>query len=243
MEFRRCSIGGQVYGTLTPPEPGEVVELSRSSSATMGAAEPGKWTTAESEMVTSLQHMLTYPYVPPSKFSFVDERLFASIREDPDQRERIFSFFLLLTVCHTVLIDRPVDAEEEDFVKKHDDFKPHNLLFKAQSPDEAALVSAARDLGFVFLGRDKDFIFVSNLGDIETITVLNVLEFSSDRKRMSTIVRRQNGDIVLMCKGADNIIFERLSQDSLESKVAQDTQNHLESFAEEGIFVTHANNP
>ncbi|PJF18947.1 Phospholipid-transporting ATPase [Paramicrosporidium saccamoebae] len=240
MEFRRCSIGGQVYGTLTPSEPGEAVELSRSSSATMRAAESGKWTTAESEMVTSLQQMLTYPYVPPSKFSFVDEHLFTSIREDAEQREKIFSFFLLLTVCHTVLIDRPVDSEEEeDFVKKSDDFKPHNLLFKAQSPDEAALVSAARDLGFVFLGRDKDFIFVSNLGEIETITVLNVLEFSSDRKRMSTIVRRQNGEIVLMCKGADNIIFERLSQDSLESQVAQLTQNHLENFAEEASAAMH----
>ena len=42
--------------------------------------------------------------------------------------------------------------------------------------------------------------------------VLNVLEFNSTRKRMSVIVRDQAGVLHLYCKGADNVIFERLKQ-------------------------------
>lgn len=44
--------------------------------------------------------------------------------------------------------------------------------------------------------------------------VLNVLEFTSTRKRMSVIVRCPDGAIRLLCKGADNVIYERLSSDS-----------------------------
>ena len=40
--------------------------------------------------------------------------------------------------------------------------------------------------------------------------LLHVLEFSSDRKRMSVIVRTPSGKIKLFCKGADTVIYERL---------------------------------
>jgi P-type E1-E2 ATPase len=40
--------------------------------------------------------------------------------------------------------------------------------------------------------------------------LLNAIEFSSDRKRMSVIVRYPNGTIKVLCKGADSVIKERL---------------------------------
>jgi phospholipid-translocating ATPase len=33
--------------------------------------------------------------------------------------------------------------------------------------------------------------------------ILNLLEFNSTRKRMSVIVRDEDGQLLLMCKGAD----------------------------------------
>lgn len=33
--------------------------------------------------------------------------------------------------------------------------------------------------------------------------LLNLLEFNSSRKRMSVIVRNEDGEILLLCKGAD----------------------------------------
>jgi len=38
------------------------------------------------------------------------------------------------------------------------------LIYRAQSPDEAALVSAARNFGFVFKSRSFDTITVAELG-------------------------------------------------------------------------------
>uniref|UniRef100_A0A8B9QD64 Phospholipid-transporting ATPase n=1 Tax=Apteryx owenii TaxID=8824 RepID=A0A8B9QD64_APTOW len=71
-----------------------------------------------------------------------------------------------------------------------------------------------------------------HLGKEETFEILNVLEFSSNRKRMSVIVRTPAGQLRLYCKGADNVIFERLSKDS---QYMEQTLCHLEYFATEGL--------
>lgn len=42
----------------------------------------------------------------------------------------------------------------------------------------------------------------SQLGKEETFEVLNVIEFDSNRKRMSVIVRNERGTVQLLCKGA-----------------------------------------
>lgn len=73
------------------------------------------------------------------------------------------------------------------------------------SPDERALVEGARELGFVFDTRTPEYAIVDVLGTREKYEVLNVLEFTSDRKRMSVIVRTPEGQIKLYCKGADTV--------------------------------------
>lgn len=78
----------------------------------------------------------------------------------------------------------------------------------------------ARALGYVFTTRTPKHITVevvspiTNPGSLPNplppnqngqevkIEVLNVLEFTSDRKRMSVVVRMPNGVIKLMVKGA-----------------------------------------
>ena len=42
--------------------------------------------------------------------------------------------------------------------------------------------------------------------------VLNVLEFTSARKRMSVVARSPDGRLFLLTKGADNVVFSRLAQ-------------------------------
>lgn len=53
---------------------------------------------------------------------------------------------------------------------------------------------------------------------------MNILDFNNVRKRMSVIVRRNN-KIVLYCKGADNVIYDRLGPNQYELKLR--TQEHL----------------
>lgn len=111
------------------------------------------------------------------------------------------------------------------------------LVYKAESPDEAALVSAARDLGFSFLSRQGKRLRVDILGTEYEFQLLNVLEFNSTRKRMSVIVRRPApwNDIVLYCKGADNVIFERLHNQPLKDELLQQTKQDVDAFSNDGL--------
>lgn len=61
------------------------------------------------------------------------------------------------------------------------------LVYQAASPDEEALVTAARNLGYVFLSRTQDTITISELGVERTYKVLAMLDFNSVRKRMSVL--------------------------------------------------------
>ena len=88
--------------------------------------------------------------------------------------------------------------------------------FQASSPDELALVRAAREMGFLMRSRDNETVVLaissppSTSISTETYEVLNVIDFSSDRRRMSVIVRFPDGRICVICKGADSVIMERL---------------------------------
>jgi phospholipid-translocating ATPase len=164
-------------------------------------------------------------------------------------------FFSVLALCHTVLTS--VD--------------PHTgvIEYKAQSPDEAALVQAAADMGFVFRGRDSREVMLlqtpyssaapssssppptassdpEKKGSsstspppeaLERYELLNVLEFSSARKRMSVVVRKMDSDdqrLFLMTKGADNVIFERLKKGTGD-ELKKQTEKALDDFASEGL--------
>lgn len=106
------------------------------------------------------------------------------------------------------------------------------MTYQAQSPDEGALVSAARNFGFVFKSRTPKTITVSIKGNEKTYDVLNILDFNNVRKRMSVICRI-DGKIVLFCKGADTIIKERLSAACLP--VFETGEDHLNKFAEDAL--------
>ncbi|KAM5180148.1 phospholipid-transporting ATPase IB isoform 1-T1 [Mantella aurantiaca] len=147
---------------------------------------------------------------------FDDPKLFQNIEGESPTALVIKEFLTLLAVCHTV-----VPEKEED-----------KIIYQASSPDEGALVKGARKLGYTFTGRTPHSVIIDAMGTEQSFELLNVLEFSSNRKRMSVIVRTPSGNLRLYCKGADNVIFERLSR---ESQYMEQTLNHLEQFASEGL--------
>ena len=55
-------------------------------------------------------------------------------------------------------------------------------------------------------------MFVNIMGAAYEYQILNVLEFNSTRKRMSTVIRGPDGKLRIFCKGADTVILERLSE-------------------------------
>ncbi|EEC13161.1 conserved hypothetical protein, partial [Ixodes scapularis] len=128
-------------------------------------------------------------------------------------------FFTLMAVCHTVVPETDVDYR--------------TIRYQAASPDEGALVKGARDTGFVFTTRTPHFVIINVLGVEEKYEILNVIEFTSTRKRMSVIVRTPQGKIKLFCKGADTVIYERLGSESQSFKDIN--LKHLEEFASQGL--------
>jgi phospholipid-transporting ATPase len=152
-------------------------------------------------------------------FNFQDPTLLKNLNDPKHpERELVRQFLTLLSVCHTVI---PEGSMQDG-----------TLQYQAASPDEAALVAAAKCLGFVFYQRTPKTVEVSADGRSQEYHVLNVIEFNSDRKRMTVIVRNPEGQIVLYTKGADTKIFERLAAGQT---ILDITLKHLEEFASEGL--------
>lgn len=87
-----------------------------------------------------------------------------------------------------------------------------NLSYQAESPDEAALVYAARSYGFILLARTPNSVSVRlPSGDELVFKVLDTLTFDSNRKRMSILVQHPiTKEYLLYTKGADYTIMELL---------------------------------
>lgn len=87
-----------------------------------------------------------------------------------------------------------------------------DLYYEAESPDEAALVYAARAYGFILLARTPNSVAVRlPSGQVLDFEVLDTLTFDCTRKRMSVLVRHPiTKECVLYAKGADYAIMELL---------------------------------
>ncbi|XP_050447306.1 phospholipid-transporting ATPase ID isoform X6 [Cataglyphis hispanica] len=164
-----------------------------------------------SETMPPLDFSFNKDYEPD--FKFYDPALLEAVKRG---NRDVHSFFRLLALCHTVM------PEE----------KNGKIEYQAQSPDEAALVSAARNFGFVFKERSPNSITIEVMGKKEIYELLCILDFNNVRKRMSVILRK-DGHLRLYCKGADNVIYERLKKGSEE--IMAKTLEHLNKFASEGL--------
>ncbi|GLC46232.1 hypothetical protein PLESTM_001843200 [Pleodorina starrii] len=163
MEFFKCSIGGVAYGA-------GITEVERTNRMRQGSA---------------LEEVATDPRAAAYReryFNFYDERLLGGAwmpspttaittttttggsggsggssgtarspsRGPQADPEIIEMFFRLLAVCHTVIPEGPPD--------------PATIKYEAESPDEAALVVAAKVFGFFFHRRTATSITVRERG-------------------------------------------------------------------------------
>ncbi|XP_030549352.1 phospholipid-transporting ATPase 2 [Rhodamnia argentea] len=105
----------------------------------------------------------------------------------------VIRFLTVMAICNTVI---PVQS------------KTGAISYKAQSQDEDALVHAAAKLHMVLVNRNANILEIKFDGTVIHYEVLETLEFTSDRKRMSLVVKDcENGKIFLLTKGADEAII------------------------------------
>lgn len=233
MEARKGTIDGVAYG-VGKTETSIGAEIRRGSIVSERILDEDNLDDLQEARVAMYQkqdELFKNKYLGDNP-TFIDPKFFVDLGEQNAHSTAMIHFFTTLALCHTAIAERP------------DENNRHKIEYKAQSPDEAALVASARDLGFVFLGREANTLTAEIMGEKKKFELLNVLEFNSTRKRMSVIIKPEDSDrIVLLCKGADSVIYERLctefgDQHELEksqNKLRDTTTEHLEEFANEGL--------
>ncbi|XP_023421282.2 phospholipid-transporting ATPase FetA isoform X2 [Cavia porcellus] len=198
-------------GTLTQ----NIMTFNRCSINGKVYGNPGD--KAGSKMPSPKKEKVDFSYnkLANPNFLFYDNTLVEAVKSGD---KWVHLFFLSLSLCHTVMSEEKVEGE---------------LVYQAQSPDEGALVTAARNFGFVFRARTSDTITMVEMGETKVYQLLAILDFSNVRKRMSVIVRTPEDQLLLFCKGADTIICELLHSSCKD--LTNVTMEHLDDFATEGL--------
>ena len=145
-------------------------------------------------------------------------------KENIDKANLINHFLLCLSLCNTVIIDS----------KKKE--KTGKIDYQSSSPDEKALVYFARSQNYILLNRSIDnYVTVEINGAEQKFLLLNTLEYSSERKRMSVIIKTNSGEIYVYSKGADSMISKLLSKEEKGSPLLRSTNDYLKKFACKGL--------
>lgn len=223
MEFKKATINGQPYGeAYTEAQAGMQkragIDVEKESVRIRAEIEAAKV-----QALKGLRELHDNPFLHDDEMTFIAPDFVDDLagKHGEEQKNANEEFMLALALCHTVIAEKQMGD-------------PPKMVFKAQSPDEAALVATARDVGFTVLGHTGDGINVNVMGEDRHYPILNTIEFNSSRKRMSAIVRLPDGRIVLYCKGADSVIYARLRRGE-QQELRRETAEQLELFAREGL--------
>jgi len=146
--------------------------------------------------------------------------------------------FEALAVCHTVEVLQEVGdktLESSESVSEQSHLMSRNIVdrYQASSPDEKALLEGCASLGLVYEGQENDVLRICRYPSAEKLQFkrLHVLEFSSERQRMSVIVRDQSDRIWLYSKGAESAIFPRCKA----SPLVEQTDAQITKYAQNGL--------
>jgi phospholipid-translocating ATPase len=156
-------------------------------------------------------------------------------------------FFTALSLCNTVA---PKQQQQQQL--HHQQPQPQQPQLQQQqfeysgaSPDEEAFAESCARLGFVLVGRDRKFAVLELYGSPKSgqrdsnvlrqrYNILHNLEFSSDRKMMSVLLRAPSGVIVLISKGADEVMLP-LCNSASSADFLRHQQEVIDGFASSGL--------
>jgi len=167
------------------------------------------------------------------EFRFYDPAVSDFAFLEPKNQD-VENFLLGLALCHEVVPEVNKDG---------------SMKYNAASPDDGALVVGAKNLGFKLKscenaedGVGKAMVVARALkqGDEvewidETYILLHTIGFSSERKRMSNIFRMPDGSYRVYMKGADNFIYDRLTEAHRTSEAMKTTLSNIANFGDDGL--------
>ena len=139
-----------------------------------------------------------------------------------NSKDLIENYWLALSLCHSCSVQINDEGLEE---------------YICVSPDSIELVKAAKYQGFHLTNNEnaniKKIILGENDNNFTEIELLHLIEFSSDRKR-ETVIVKDKGIIKLYCKGADSVIKARISQNTPQ-QILKQGEYYVDKFSKQGF--------
>ncbi|KAK6350040.1 hypothetical protein TWF696_006289 [Orbilia brochopaga] len=176
---------------------------------TQGPRGPSAARQSEQENRTSL-------VLGEDELSTEDLLTYIQMHPETAYSQRAKMFLLCLALCHTCLPEKDANGK---------------ITYQASSPDEVALVQAAQELGYINIDRQVGSVTLQTYphgAEGQTVSekyeILEVLEFTSKRKRMSIVLRCPDGRICLFSKGADSTMTELLRLRDMATKSAKEVE-------------------
>ena len=213
MEFVGCSIAGEVFD-------------ANDVTSNLGSVDGDSVTSHVSKQrKTTGYHSIS----ASKKLKKYIDGIYGDIKasgspKDP-KRVHVDMFMKALVLCNTVT------TIDEDIQKQLSNAGKDVGQYMADSPDEEALVEGVASMGYTLKGRTKDTAYITCPNGDLAYKQLALLGFSSERKRMSAIYKTPEGKIVIVSKGADQVMLPRCRKDN---QVISTTKNHLKGMGMSG---------
>lgn len=119
-----------------------------------------KFTSLKQQMMNAVECAFKNRYRQSDKLTPASSKFGEDLTDrESEQCAHIIAFFHTLALCHSMLADKPEPQTEQGHID-----------YKAESPDEAALVAAAceaAEAGFPFLGKSKDALEIEVVSQSE----------------------------------------------------------------------------
>ncbi|KAK5122032.1 hypothetical protein LTR85_004278 [Meristemomyces frigidus] len=213
MRFRKLSVAGTAWshdaGPKDQADEGEVLMHKKRKPKSKGKKplrDLLRKSATHGEGARHSDDVLSNAVATPAQGTMSTKEMIRYIQRRPDTAfaRKAKLMILSMALCHTCLPERNGDDDD-------------SISYQAASPDELALVQAARELGYVSYDREVSALTLKihpngpNAEAVyETFEILDVIEFSSKRKRMSVVVRFPDERICMFCKGADSAVMQKL---------------------------------
>jgi magnesium-transporting ATPase (P-type) len=139
--------------------------------------------------------------------------------------DKWLDFWRCLCVCHDAIQMKLTQDSTQDIKSS----------YQGASQDEVTFLEMSKETGFAsFKHRSSDTVFIQVNGNEEVYKILRVIEFTSDRKKMSVIAKREHdGRVFNFIKGADMAMIPRLTESSKQAST--ETIKLMDEFASQGL--------
>lgn len=146
------------------------------------------------------------------------------------QGNKIYHYWCALALANECIVEKKNQKDKER--PSNNGKKILNFSYSGMSPDDVELVYTSARQGYELTFADHRFKRLNvgiNSQTRKEFKVLQILEFTSDRKKMSIIVKDMlTGNYFLYSKGADSVILSSLAIENSASII--DTNTRLTSF-------------